>query len=248
MNWAEIRKRLPKTRGRLLPATIGIAGVVLAFKLAAVWEQVGAVTLPPSIVTEAQASSGGSGGSEAKPADHAAKDGGDSKEGAPHRPVPSRCDPRSLPPAEPPLFTPTETQVLQQLADRRKALDDREHDLEQRTAQLSAGEVRIEQKIAELKNIQGTLDGLIKSYDEQQEKKLQSLTKIYESMKPKDAARIFEELDIDTLLPVAERMGERKLAPVMADMDPKKAKEMTIQLARLRELLPLKERTPENSH
>jgi len=55
-------------------------------------------------------------------------------------------------------------------------------------------------------------------------------------MKPRDAARIFEELDMDTLLLVAERMKERKLAPLMAQMNPEKAKEMTVELARLRQL------------
>ena len=55
-------------------------------------------------------------------------------------------------------------------------------------------------------------------------------------MKPKEAARIFEQLELPILLRVAERMKERKLAPVMAKMDTVKAKEMTVELTRLREL------------
>ena len=55
-------------------------------------------------------------------------------------------------------------------------------------------------------------------------------------MKPKDAARIFGELDMDTLLMVAERMKERKLAPIMAKMDPTKATEITVELSRLRQM------------
>ena len=43
-------------------------------------------------------------------------------------------------------------------------------------------------------------------------------------------------MDMDTLLMVAERMEERKLAPVMAKMNPEKAKEMTVELARLRNM------------
>ena len=65
---------------------------------------------------------------------------------------------------------------------------------------------------------------------------MNSLVKIYEAMKPKDAARIFEQLDIDTILLVAERMKERRLAPVMAQMNPEKAKDITIKLSKLREL------------
>jgi len=55
-------------------------------------------------------------------------------------------------------------------------------------------------------------------------------------MKPKDAARIFEELEMGTLLEVAERMKERKLAPVMAELGPERAREMTVELRALREL------------
>ena len=81
-----------------------------------------------------------------------------------------------------------------------------------------------------------TQSEMIKTHDQQEDAKMQSLVKIYENMKPKDAARIFEELDINTLLMVAERMKERKLAPVMAKMNSGKAKEMTVELSKLRKL------------
>ena len=58
--------------------------------------------------------------------------------------------------------------------------------------------------------------------------------KIYENMKPKDAARIFEELDMAILLPVTERMKERKLAAVLAKMNTTKAMTLTTQLAQRR--------------
>ena len=101
---------------------------------------------------------------------------------------------------------------------------------------MKAAERRIDRKIEDLKALRGAVEGLIKTHDDQQAKKMQSLVKIYEAMKPKDAARIFEELDLDTLLLVAERMKERKLAPIMAKMNPQKAKTMTVELGKLREL------------
>src|SRR3546814_19626533 len=63
-----------------------------------------------------------------------------------------------------------------------------------------------------------------------------SLVKIYESMKPKDAARIFEHLDMEVLLEVVERMKERKTAPILAELDPERASTVTLELAKLREL------------
>jgi len=84
--------------------------------------------------------------------------------------------------------------------------------------------------------LQAAITKLIKTYDDEQSAKVKSLVKIYENMKPKDAARIFQELDMDTLLMVAERMKERKLAPIMAKMNPIKATEITVELSRLREM------------
>lgn len=137
---------------------------------------------------------------------------------------------------DPTLLTQTEIDLLQQLAERREALEARERDLDIRIEMLNAAESRIDKKVDELKAFQASISKLIRTYGDQQDTKMQSLVKIYESMKPKEAARIFEALEIDILLMVAERMKERKLAPIMAKMDPARATEITIELAKLREL------------
>ena len=137
---------------------------------------------------------------------------------------------------DPTLFTENEIKVLQQLANRRKIIEARLEELTLREGLLGAAEKRIDKKIQEMKNLEIAIKKLIKTHDEQEDLKIQSLVKIYESMKPKDAARIFGELDINTLLKVAERMKERKLAPIMAKMNPERAKEMTVALTKLRNL------------
>ena len=55
-------------------------------------------------------------------------------------------------------------------------------------------------------------------------------------MKPKDAARIFDELDMVVLLPVVERMKERVTAPILAKMNAAKARAITEELASRRDL------------
>jgi len=60
---------------------------------------------------------------------------------------------------------------------------------------------------------------------------MQSLVKMYESMKPKDAARIFEQLQMDVLLEVATNMKERQMAAIMAEMSPDTAKALTMEMA-----------------
>ncbi len=145
-------------------------------------------------------------------------------------------DPTRLISDDPTLLTPAEIEILMRLAERRDLLEKREREIDARAGLLRAAEIRIERRVAELEDLRRVIEDRIKVFDVQQEDKLGSLVKIYENMKPKDAARIFEELEMTTLLEVAERMKERKLAPVMAQMGPERAREVTVELRALREL------------
>ena len=58
-----------------------------------------------------------------------------------------------------------------------------------------------------------------------------ALVKVYESMKPRDAAAIFNEMDLPVLLQVVDRMKDTKAAPVLAAMQPDRARLLTSQLA-----------------
>jgi len=126
--------------------------------------------------------------------------------------------------------------LLQQLSKRREEIDARAREIEQRSVLLSAAEERIEQKMEELRGLQAAIQEMLIEHDEQEEAQMRSLVKIYENMKPKDAARIFEQLDMIVLLEVVDRMKERKVAPILAKMNPSKAKAVTLELAQRREL------------
>ncbi len=130
-------------------------------------------------------------------------------------------------PSDPFSLSDEEIELLQSLAERRKELDLRASQLERREALLLAVERRIDEKVAGLKVLQ-------RSIQSESENQYKSLVKIYENMKPKDAARIFEELNMAILLPVTERMKERKLAAVLAKMNTTKAMTLTTQLAQRR--------------
>jgi flagellar motility protein MotE (MotC chaperone) len=161
----------------------------------------------------------------AKPADPGAK------------PAP---EPRKTAPAEGSpeagAMSSSEIEVLQKLAERREDLDQRGRELDMREGLLKAAEARIDKKIGELKTLQTSIDALIKKHNEQEEAKMASLVRIYEVMKPKEAARIFEQLDMPILLDVIERMNERKVAPILAEMNAAKAKSVTAELAQRRQL------------
>jgi len=216
---------------RFLPLTIFVATLMLTVKVGDIWDGFGALVDGTIEVASAEAQTPTNG-------TQAEKDAEPTDENAP--PEASKDAPpeetSKLITEDPTLLTQAEIELLQQLAERRRVLESREQELEIRNGLLTAAEKRIDKKIEELKVLRETIAGLVKTQDAQQDAKLSSLVKIYEAMKPKEAARIFEDLELDTLLEVAERMKERKLAPVMAKMNPDKAREITVELSRLRAL------------
>lgn len=231
-------------RLRFLPVFILVAALGAGVKLAGLWQSFSASApafaagdLPPPQETAA----GGLQLAQAA-ADDGADDGaGAAMEGteaeeapAPDGPVPED----QITNLSNDIFEMTDEELvlLQSLSQRREELEQRAREIDEREVLLKAAEQRIEQRIGELERLQASIEALLDEHDEQTEAKMQSLVKIYESMKPKDAARIFEELDMEVLLDVIERMKERKTAPILAEMNPDRAKTVTLELAQRREL------------
>lgn len=133
-----------------------------------------------------------------------------------------------------PEFSDIEIDILQSLAQRRGELEQRDKDISLKEASLTVIEKNIDMKIEELKSLQNELKGIMAEYQAKEEEKLKSLVKIYESMKPQDAAKIFEQLQMSILVEVAQQMKEAKLAQILAKMDAYKAKELTVELANRR--------------
>ena len=218
--------RLPSlSRVRLLPATLTVAAIVLPLKLASIWQ---ALTVPGSepVIAEAMARE-----TKGEPkAGAAAPLAAQPEPKAPTKPeAPSGGD-RVLPGDKIPL-TQTEIDLLQKLQARREALDARERELDMREGLLRAAEQSLQAKAGELTQLQSKIETLIGKQSESQEKKLETLVAIYEKMKPKDAARIFNEMEMDLLASVMGGMKEGKIAPILAELDPAKARGLTARLA-----------------
>lgn len=127
-------------------------------------------------------------------------------------------------------------ELFNDLQKRRKKLDRKQRDLMRREALLTASEKEIDRKFEELTTIKAELNELLNSQSKEEEYRIKRLVKVYENMKPKDAARIFDTLDIKILVDVTSRMSERKLSPVMAQMNPERAKVITIAMAEQKSL------------
>lgn len=230
---------------RLLPVTIFVAVLMLSVRVNDIWKGLTSIDVTSVSVNELQAQQPPppGGRKRGQPSPTTASDTGASGSGAASSSSASgvaassgTSAPSALPPAgasegEPPTFTQNEVDVLQKLSERRESLDARQRDLDLRENMIKAAEGRIDKKISEMKSLQANVESMLKQVDDQDDGKMKSLVKIYENMKPKDAARIFEQLDMPILLGVITHMKEQKVAPIMEAMDPMKAKTLTDAIA-----------------
>jgi flagellar motility protein MotE (MotC chaperone) len=199
---------------RLLPVTIFVMSSLLAVKStelvrAAVTTQ----ATSTKVVTTAEA---------ATPPEH------------PPPPPPQPAAPTPSEETAPPPVTDAEKAVLLDLRQRRQELDARDAALAARESVLAAAEQKVSARVAELQALQKKLEALDAARREREDASWQGLVKLYEAMKPRDAATIFNDLDMPVLLQVVDRMKEAKAAPVMAAMQPDKARDLTAKLAQMR--------------
>jgi flagellar motility protein MotE (MotC chaperone) len=131
----------------------------------------------------------------------------------------------------------SEFEVLQRLAERRAELEERARQLDRHAALLATAEANLAAQLERLEQLRAEIAAMVTAHDAAEEAKLVSLVKIYETMKPKAAAEIFNRLEMPILISVLERMREAKSADVLARMDPAKARQVTAELARRAEQL-----------
>lgn len=133
-------------------------------------------------------------------------------------------------------YSEVKMELFEDLAKRRKALEEREREQVLRDALLKAAEQEIDQKYKELESLKLEIESLLEKQSEEEKGRIASLVKIYEGMKAKDAARIFDTLDMDVLLQVLGQMSERKSAPIIAAMNSDRARSVTIMMAEQKRL------------
>jgi len=110
-------------------------------------------------------------------------------------------------------ITQAERALLEQLRARRAELEAREQTIASRELVLAAAERRLGQRIEELTQLQQRLEGMERTRNEREEAGWRGLVRTYENMRPREAAAIFEELELPVVIQILDRMGERKMAP-----------------------------------
>jgi flagellar motility protein MotE (MotC chaperone) len=134
--------------------------------------------------------------------------------------------------AQSPAPSASERAVLERLQERRQELDSRARELEIRESLLKAHEQRIDAKVEELKGVETRIAAATHQKDEADAQRFKGIVKMYENMKPKDAAKIFDRLDMTVLIDVASHMKPQIMSDVLAQMQPDAAEKLTVELAR----------------
>ena len=124
-----------------------------------------------------------------------------------------------------------ERAVLESLQERRRELEKRARELDMRESLIKAAEKRLEAKLGELKSIETKVDGAASAREKGEAQQLKSIVSMYENMKPKDAARIFDRLELKILVEVSTQMNPRKMSEVLAQMTPEAAERLTVEIA-----------------
>ena len=213
---------------RVLPLTIAAGTLLLAVQVGSLW------TAASLLVSPAQAQEA------KKPSTPEAAPKADAA-----RPAPAETDGKAAPEHDAAKagghveekdlladFTKEELTVLYDLAQRRELLDQREAALVAREALVDAADKRMAARVDEMQGLRKSIEELVRQYDDQERKELEGVVKIYEAMKPKDAAAILEKLEMPILLSIVDAMKEKKTSAILAAMNPDRARQVTAEMAR----------------
>lgn len=128
--------------------------------------------------------------------------------------------------------SPSERAVLERLQARRQELDARAREVDIRENLVKSAEQKLEGRLSELKATETRITAATQKKNDADAAQLKGLVTMYENMKPKDAARVFDRLDIAVLYQIASQIAPRKLSDIVGQMQPENAERLTVEIAR----------------
>ena len=126
--------------------------------------------------------------------------------------------------------SPAERALLERLGQRRDEIEARMRELDMREKLLDSAEKKLGGRVDDLKVLEEKVEGP-KKKDAEENQAVKNLVIMYETMKPKDAARVFDMLSLEVLVPVVQQMNPRKMSDVLAAMSPEAAERLTVALS-----------------
>ena len=135
-------------------------------------------------------------------------------------------------PNRPQQVSASERAILERLQARRQELETRAREIEIRESLLKSAEKRIESKVEELKATEARISTASGMKNEADAARFKGIVTMYEGMKPKDAAKVFDRLEMSVLYEIASQIAPRKMSDILGLMQPEAAEKLTVELAR----------------
>ncbi len=121
--------------------------------------------------------------------------------------------------------------LLTELLRREKTLNQRESTILDRERALDIADQAIETRLTMLEDAENALRETVAIAEKAAENDLTQLTDVYQSMKPKDAAALFETMDAVFAAGFLSRMPPEAAAEVMAGLSPEAAYSISVIMA-----------------
>ena len=125
-----------------------------------------------------------------------------------------------------------ERAILERLQARRQEIESRQREIDIRESLLKSAEKRIEGKVEEMKAVESRISATQAEQKAAEAQRMKGLVTMYEGMKPKDAARVFDRLEMSVLIEIASAIAPRKMSDILGLMSPEAAERLTVEMAR----------------
>ena len=128
--------------------------------------------------------------------------------------------------------SPSERAILERLQSRRQELEARAREIDIRESLLTAAEKRAEARVEELKAIESRITTATQQKSDADAARFKGIVTMYEAMKPKDAAKVFDRLEMPVLIEIATQIAPRKMSDILGLMATDAAERLTVEMAR----------------
>jgi flagellar motility protein MotE (MotC chaperone) len=142
-------------------------------------------------------------------------------------------EPTAAPTEAPPLAglpegTPDE--MLAAITAERELLENQRSVLAQRAAEIDLAKEMLAIETARLEELKQEVEALLERASMAHVADVDRLVALYSNMKPKDAAAIMDDLDLEVTVTVLGTMAERNAAPILAALNPVRARALSLIL------------------
>ena len=128
--------------------------------------------------------------------------------------------------------SPSERAILERLQARRQELEARAREIDIRESLLKAAEKRVESKVEEMKAVESRISTATQQKSDADAARFKGIVTMYEAMKPKDAAKVFDRLEMPVLIEIATQIAPRKMSDILGLMQTEAAERLTVEMAR----------------